>query len=251
MRIDIVSLFPEFIRQGADLSILSRAQKAGVVEIHAHQLRDWAEDKHRTVDDEPYGGGAGLVLKVEVIARCVQDLMAKVEQSDLAVVLMEPQGELFDQSVARELAQHDRLIIACGRYEGFDWRSAEILGARRLSIGDYVLTGGELPALVVTDAVVRLLPGALGSADSLDQDSFLEPLLGYPQYTRPETFEGCKVPDVLLSGHHAELAAWRRKQQLLLTRRLRPDLFARAELKPSDVALLREAAEELERGEDP
>ncbi len=242
LRIDVITLFPEVIEAGTRYSIVGRAQERGLVAIRAIQLRDFATDKHRTVDDEPYGGGAGLVMKPEPIFRAVE--FCTPEPRGARIILLEPQGRLYTQAMARELAQAEHLIIICGHYEGVDARVREHLATDTLSIGDFVLTGGELPALVIIDSVVRLLPGAIHSPESLLQDSFSDGLLGYPQYTRPEEFRGWRVPPVLLSGNHGAIARWRRREQLRLTRMLRPDLFARAYLTRQDVELLRELNEE-------
>jgi tRNA (guanine37-N1)-methyltransferase len=246
LRIDVITLFPEVIEAGTRYSIVGRAQERGLVSICAIQLRDFATDKHRTVDDEPYGGGAGLVMKPEPIFRAVES--CRDDSTTPRIILLEPQGRLYTQAVAQELAQQAHLILICGHYEGVDARVRDHLATDTFSIGDFVLTGGELPALVVIDSVVRLLPGAIHSPESLTQDSFSDGLLGYPQYTRPEVFRGWRVPPVLLSGNHGAIARWRRQEQLRLTRLLRPDLFARAYLTKQDVALLKELfAEEVQR----
>ncbi|MDW8106828.1 MAG: tRNA (guanosine(37)-N1)-methyltransferase TrmD [Armatimonadota bacterium] len=237
MRIDVITLFPEVIQAGVGYSIVGRAQEWGLVQIRAVQLRDFAEGKHKKTDDEPYGGGAGLVMKPEPIFKAVE---ACQPSSGTRIVLLEPQGKLYTQALAQELAEQTHLILICGHYEGVDARVRDHLATDVISIGDYVLTGGELPALVVIDSVVRLLPGAIHSPESLGQDSYADGLLGYPQYTRPEVFRGMRVPSVLLSGNHGAIARWRRKEQLRLTRTIRPDLFAKACLTLEDVHLLRE-----------
>lgn len=232
----MITLFPEVIEAGVSYSIVGRAREWGLTQIRALQLRDFAEGKHRKTDDEPYGGGAGLVMKPEPIFRAVETCQPSPETR---IILLEPQGALYTQSLAQELAEQEHLILICGHYEGVDARVREHLATDVISIGDYVLTGGELPALIVIDSVVRLLPGAIHSPESLGQDSYADGLLGYPQYTRPEVFRGMRVPEALLSGNHGAIARWRRLQQLRLTRALRPDLFAKAPLTQEDIELLR------------
>jgi tRNA (guanine37-N1)-methyltransferase len=218
-------------------SILRRAQDKGLVEIAVHDLRSWTTDRHHVVDDAPYGGGAGMVLKPEPVFEAVGALSCGRE---IPVLVLSPQGVLLTQSIAGELAQAGHLILICGRYEGFDDRIPQGLRARELSIGDYVLTGGELPALVVLDAVVRLIPGVLGDETSAQTDSFATGLLEHPQYTRPPVFRGMAVPPILLSGDHQAIARWRRKQAIRRTRDRRPDLLARATLSALDRELLAE-----------
>ncbi len=237
LRIDVITLFPEVIEAGVSYSIVGRAREWGLVQIRALQLRDFASGKHQKTDDEPYGGGAGLVMKPEPIFKAVE---ACQPTQHTRIVLLEPQGKLYTQAIAQELSVQEHLILICGHYEGVDARVREHLATDVISIGDYVLTGGELPALIVIDSVVRLLPGAIHSPESLGQDSYADGLLGYPQYTRPEEFRGLRVPSVLLSGNHGAIARWRRQQQLRLTRALRPDLFARACLSREDLELLKE-----------
>ncbi len=244
MQIDVITLFPEVIEAGTRYSIVGRAQDWGLVQVRALQLRDFTTDKHHTADDEPYGGGAGLVMKPEPIFRAVESCLDPDSNHLPRIILLEPQGTLYSQSLAEELANESHLILICGHYEGIDARVREHLATDVISIGDFVLTGGELPALIIIDSVVRLLPGAIHSAESLGQDSYADGLLGYPQYTRPEEFRGWRVPSVLLSGNHGAIARWRRKEQLRLTRQLRPDLLARAYLSKKDVELLREIANE-------
>jgi tRNA (guanine37-N1)-methyltransferase len=222
-------------------SILRRAQDRGLVEIRVHDLRAWTHDRHHVVDDEPYGGGAGMVLKPEPVFEAVDALRRGPEAR---VIVLSPQGIPFTQAVAEELARASHLILLCGRYEGFDDRIPHGLQALELSIGDYVLTGGELPALVVLDAVARLVPGVLGDATSAQTDSFSGGLLEHPQYTRPPAYRGMPVPPVLLSGDHEAIARWRRKQAIRRTRQRRPDLLARAALSERDRELLAEIVEE-------
>jgi len=230
LRIDIITIFPEFFRDVIDYGIVKRARTAGLVEINSHDLRQWANDKHRTVDDRPFGGGDGMVLKPEPIFAAVEALTGASKREEYPentrVVLLSPQGKVFSQESAQTLADKTtRLVLLCGRYEGVDERVAGALVTDEISIGDYVLSGGEPAALVMVDAVVRLLPGALGSDTSAVFESFSEGLLDYPHYTRPPEFRGMKVPDVLLSGNHADIERWRREAALSKTRRNRPDLL--------------------------
>ncbi len=211
MIIEVITLFPEMFEGVLGESILKRAQEKGLVEIRLHNLRDWAKDKHRTVDDRPYGGGPGMVLKVDVVVPAIEEVTSDERRATSKVILLSPQGKKYNQKMARELAQEERLILVAGHYEGFDERVREFVD-EEISIGDYVLTGGELPAMVIIDSVVRLLPGALGDDESAKQESFSqENLLDHPSYTRPVEFRGMKVPEVLLSGNHAEIEKWRRK----------------------------------------
>src|ERR1041385_7855151 len=229
LRVDIITIFPDYFRETFDYGIIRRARAAGLVEIKAHDLRSWTSDKHHVVDDRPFGGGDGMVLKPEPIFAAVGSLVGAPRREDVAVtkrvVLLSPQGKPFDQSMAAEFAKCEQLVLICGRYEGVDERVADALATNEISIGDYVLSGGEPAALVVIDAVVRLLPGALGSETSAVFESFSEGLLDYPQYTRPPEFRGMKVPEVLLSGHHAEIERWRKEAAIAKTRRKRPDLL--------------------------
>ena len=230
LRFDIITIFPEFFREAIDCGIVRRARNAGLVEITAHDLRQWTTDKHHVVDDRPFGGGDGMVLKPEPIFASVEALTGASRREDLPaktrVVLLSAQGEVFSQSLAQDLSQEaSHLVLLCGRYEGVDERVSEALVTDEISIGDYVLSGGEPAAMVVIDAMVRLLPGALGSETSAVYESFSEGLLDYPQYTRPPEFRGMKVPEVLLSGNHAEIARWRQEAALEKTRRKRPDLL--------------------------
>ncbi len=224
MRIDILTLFPEMFESPLNYSILKRAQEQGIVAIAVTNIRDFATDKYRKVDDKPYGGGPGMVMMPGPLFDCFEHV-EKLAPHRGRVILLTPQGKRFDQAKARELAGEDRLILIAGRYEGFDERIRIGLNAEQISIGDYVLNGGELAAMVIVDAVVRLLPGALGDEDSAKDDSFTGGLLEYPQYTRPEVFRGMKVPDILLSGDHAKIAQWRRQQALERTQQWRPDLL--------------------------
>jgi tRNA (guanine37-N1)-methyltransferase len=242
-RVDIVTLFPGIVEPALSESMIGRARARGLVDIRVANLRDYADGKHRVTDDYTFGGGSGMVLKPEPLFAAVEALRTPGAR----VILMDPRGRTFTQRIARELAGEKHLILLAGRYEGVDERVSESLADDALSIGDYVLTGGELPALVVADAVTRLLPGVLGGEDAAERESFTDGLLEPPQYTRPEEFRGKRVPAVLLSGDHARIARWRRSQALWLTWRTRPDLLARAELTADDRKLL----ERFERGEKP
>ncbi len=230
MRIDILCLFPEMFISPFDCSIIKRARERGLVEVVVHNIRDYTHDKHRTVDDYAYGGGPGMVLKPEPIFEAMESIKKQVDYSGLPIILLTPQGRLFTQQVARELALHQNMMLVCGHYEGVDERVREHLITDEISIGDYVLSGGELAAMVVVDAVVRLIPGVLGSPLSFHSDSHSNGLLEYPQYTRPEVYRGWAVPAVLLSGNHGEIARWRRQQAILRTLKRRPDLAKQANL---------------------
>lgn len=223
MRIDIISCLPRLLESPLAHSILKRAQTKGLLEVHLHDLRDYSTNKHRQIDDYPYGGGAGMVMKVEPIAGCIRQLTA--EQPCEEVIFLTPDGEVLTQALANELSLKQRLIMLAGHYKGIDQRARDMFITREISIGDYVLSGGELPALVLTDAIARLIPGVLGDETSALQDSFQDRLLDAPIYTRPAEFEGRKVPPVLLSGHARNIAAWREEQALKRTRERRPDLL--------------------------
>ncbi len=224
MQIDILTLFPEMFEGPFGSSIIARAAQRSIVTIRIHNLRDWTHDAHRTVDDMPFGGGPGMILKPAPIFEAVGDLRTPGAE----IVLFTPNGELLRQPRVQELAGQSHLILICGHYEGVDERVADHLATRLISIGDYVLSGGELPAMVLTDAVVRLLPGALGCADSTRDEAFSEGLLEYPQYTRPAVYRGLPVPDIVRSGHHQELARWKRRQSLQRTLERRPELLTSA-----------------------
>jgi len=224
MRIDVLTLFPEVIQPYVAASILGRAQAAGLVDIHAHQLRDYSKAPHQKVDDRPFGGGPGMILTCQPIVDAVEAIEALDPRPALRI-LFTPQGRLFDQAAAGRFAQCERLVLLCGHYEGYDERIVELLRPEEISLGDFVLTGGEVAALAVIDAVVRLLPGALGHEQGAADESFRAGRLECPQYTRPRDFRGLRVPDVLLSGDHAEIEAWRRGQAELRTRQRRPDLL--------------------------
>jgi tRNA (guanine37-N1)-methyltransferase len=245
VRVDILTLFPGMFAGPFSESILKRARDKGLASIYVHDIRPYTTDKHHVVDDYPYGGGAGMVMKPEPVYAALQAVFAQdAEHPTPQVLLMTPQGEPFTQTIARELVRQPRLVIICGHYEGVDERIRQHMVTRELSIGDYVLTGGELPAMVVTETVVRLVPGVMGSDQSAEEESFSAGLLEYPHYTRPPEFMGWGVPPVLLSGHHAEVEKWRRRQSLLRTALRRPDLLARAEVSAADQAWLTAALAE-------
>lgn len=225
MRVDILTLFPEMFASPLSCSIVKRAQEAGTVEIVLTNIRDSATDHYRKVDDKPYGGGPGMVMMPGPVFDCFEHVR-KLSPETGRILLLTPQGQKFDQKKAIELSRENRLILISGKYEGFDERIRIGLGAEQISIGDYVLSGGELAAMVIIEAVVRLLPGVLGDEDSAKDDSFSGGLLEYPQYTRPEVFRGMKVPDILLSGDHGRIAEWRREQALERTKKWRPDLLS-------------------------
>lgn len=220
MKIDVLTLFPEMFAGPLDVSMVSRARKAGLLDLQVRNLREWTHDRHKTVDDRPFGGGPGMVLKPEPIFEAVEALAGE----DTRVLMMAPTGRPFTQAIARDLAKQEHLVFLCGSYEGFDERIRSLIHDE-ISIGDYVLTNGGLPAMVVIDAVARLIPGVLGDADSAADESFSGGLLEYPHYTRPPEFRGMKVPDILMSGNHAEIEKWRREQAMLRTRERRPDLL--------------------------
>ena len=221
MKIDVLTLFPAMFAGPLDVSIVQRARSSGLIDLAVHNLRDWTHDRHKTVDDKPFGGGPGMVLKPEPLFEAVESLA----REKTCVVLMAPDGERFEQATARELAGYEHLLIICGSYEGIDERVREVLVDREISIGDYVLTNGGLPAMVLIDAVTRLLPGVLGDHQSSADESFSHGMLEYPQYTRPAEFRGLQVPEVLLSGNHAEIAQWRAEQSKQRTQQRRPDLW--------------------------
>lgn len=226
LRFDIFTLFPGMFRGPLDESILKRGQERGLIEIAIHDIRDWTTDRHRTADDTPYGGGAGMVMRAQPVVEAVESVLGD-DRSEANVIIMAASGRLFDQQTAHRLARSRRLAIVCGHYEGIDDRARVLLDAEEYSIGDYVLTGGELPAMVVLDAVARLVPGVI-LEQSTGEESFQDGLVEYPHYTRPATFRGLDVPNVLLSGHHAKIAQWRREQSIRRTAERRPDLLLRA-----------------------
>ncbi|MDR1421899.1 MAG: tRNA (guanosine(37)-N1)-methyltransferase TrmD [Coriobacteriales bacterium] len=242
MRIETLSVFPQMFEPAMSLSIIGRARAAGILDFVAHDLRDWTHDRHNTTDDTPYGGGQGQLMKVEPVFEALDDLTGA---EPAFVVFLVPQGIPFTQEIATKLATRERLIMVCGRYEGFDERvytRADLC----LSVGDYILTGGELPAMVVTDALIRLVPGVLGDALSSVDESFTAGLLEYPQYTRPATYRGLDVPDVLLGGNHALIADWQRKQSIIRTAQLRPDLLTSADLTSAERMMAGEALRETQ-----
>ena len=228
MRIDILTVMPEALESPLHCSILQRAQDKGLVEIHVHNLRDWSLRKHRKVDDYPFGGEAGMVMQIEPVWRCMEELKSQRDYDE--IIFTSPDGEQLDQPMANVLSLKENLMILCGHYKGVDYRIREHLITREITIGDYVLTGGELPAAVIADAVVRLIPGAIGDEQSALTDSFQDGLIEAPVYTRPEVFNGWHVPEILLSGHQAKIAEWKMQMSLERTRRLRPNL-----LKDNDV----------------
>jgi tRNA (guanine37-N1)-methyltransferase len=239
MRIDILTLFPEMFAGVFDASIIARAREANVLEIALHNPRDYTDDKHHVVDDYAYGGGPGMVMKPEPIFECV-DAVRRMASPPGRLVLLTPQGRVLQHEVVQELAAEERLILICGHYEGVDERVREHLVDDEISIGDYVLSGGEPAAIVVVDAVARHQPGVLGSDASLEEESHAQGLLEYPQYTRPAVYRDMSIPEILLSGHHAEIAKWRRRQSVLRTARRRPDLLAKAELTDEERRLVEE-----------
>jgi len=244
MRIDVLTIFPQMFDVPFSFGIFKRAIDQNLVSINVHNIRDYTHDKHHTVDDYPYGGGPGMVLKPEPVFAAVATVKEQIAKesggAQPPVILLTPQGRLFDQQIAMELSGYRHLILICGHYEGVDERVVEHLATDEISIGDYVLTGGELPALVVIDAVLRLLPGVLGSEDSAQEDSHVNGLLEYPQYTRPADFQGWPVPEVLLSGNHAQIARWRREQTVRRTLERRPDLLNNTELGREEKELVKQ-----------
>lgn len=237
MKFDILTLFPAMFDGPFRESIVKRAMDEGLIDISLHDIRAFATDRHRTVDDAPYGGGAGMVMKVEPLAACIEAV--KSRRTACRVILTTPRGKPFDQALALDLAKEEALLIICGHYEGVDERVRELFVDDELSLGDFVMTGGELAAMVMVDAVTRLIPGVLGSAESAAFDSFADGLLEYPHYTRPADFREMKVPDVLLSGNHREIALWRRREALLRTMEVRPDLLESARLTEDDREFLK------------
>lgn len=242
MKFDVLTLFPKMFSSPLQESILGKAVARGLIEIRTINIRDFALDKHQVVDDAPYGGGQGMVMKIEPIARAIE--WVKSQSPSAWTIYLSPQGKPFHQKMAQELSTRPHLILLCGRYEGIDERVRELFVDEEISIGDYVLTGGELAAMVLMDAISRLLPGVLGSDRSAQEDSFIEPLLEYPQYTRPARFKGMGVPEVLLSGNHAAISRWRRTEALRRTWIRRPDLLQKASLSDEDQELLREIMEQ-------
>ena len=255
MRFEIFTLFPGFFASPLDSSILKRGRESGALGFAIHDIRLWAQDKHHVCDDAPYGGGAGMVMKAEPLTRAVEDVLnysvGPADEERLAppcpVVLMSPQGRPFSQAIARDMSTHARVALLCGHYEGIDERAIEALATDSISVGDYVLTGGETAALVVMDAVSRFVCGVLGNVESAQGDSFSDGLLEWPCYTRPVEWRGRRVPDVLMSGHHGEVEKWRRRESLRRTLQQRPDLLEKCELSPHDLKTLSLLREENER----
>ncbi len=238
MIFDVITIFPAMLDSPLSEGLLKKAQERGLLQVRVHNLRDYAEEPHRKTDDYPFGGGGGMIMKLDPMARAIEDLRALPPPAH--TLLLSPQGPPFTQDRARGLSREARVILVCGRYEGVDERVRERFVDEEISIGDYVLTGGELPSLVVMDATARMIPGVLGCARSAEEDSFSVPLLDYPQYTRPETFRGLSVPSVLLSGDHEAIRQWRRQETLRRTAERRPDLLRRAELTEEDKTWLEE-----------
>jgi len=237
LNIYILTLFPEFFESPFSVSIIKRAIDRNLVKIELINIRDFSHDKHKKVDDYPYGGGCGMVMKPEPIFESVEYVEKKIESTNRRIILLSPQGKIFNQAIAQELSCEQNLVFICGHYEGIDERVKTII-TDEISLGDFILTGGEIPALAVTDSVIRLVPGVLGSSDSPVNESFCNNLLEYPQYTRPEIYRGLKVPDVLLSGDHKKIEIYRRKAALIRTKEKRPDLFEKIELTEEDRKLL-------------
>ena len=225
MKIDIITIFPNMFQSPFSESIIKRAIDKKLVQINIHNLRDWTKDKHRTVDDKPYGGGPGMVLKVDIIDAALQDLKSPTSK----IILLTPSGKLFNQKIAQKFAKEKHLILICGRYEGCDARVEKLVN-EQISIGDYILSGGELAAAVVIDAIIRLLPGAVGKKESVQNESFVNKLLDYPVYTRPEVYKKMRVPKILLSGNHQEIQQWRHQKAKEKTQKFRPDLLKKAPL---------------------
>lgn len=249
MNYHILTLFPDMVLDGLNTSIIGRAMEKGLISIEAVNIRDYSKDKHNHVDDAPYGGGAGMVMQPGPVCDCYEDLCRKLGKRP-RVLYMTPQGTVFNQSIARELAEEEDLVFLCGHYEGIDERALELIVTDYLSIGDYVLTGGELPAMVMIDCISRLVPGVLNNDISAEIESFHDNLLEYPQYTRPEVYEGKQVPEVLLSGHHKNIETWRRQQSIKRTLERRPDLLKGANLSKKEKQYLAELqAETAENGE--
>ena len=239
LRFDVLTIFPGMFASLTDFSLIRKAREKGILRVDVHDIREHAEDRHRMTDDYPYGGGGGMVMKIEPVAKALQAVLSEDESGERpVVVLLTPQGETFNQRMAEELARFSRIVLICGHYEGVDERIREHLADREISIGDYVLTGGELPAMVVIDAVSRLIPEFLGNRESARQDSFSSGLLEYPQYTRPRSFRGWEVPEVLLSGNHREIESWRKAESLRRTRHRKPELLEGADLTEEDRKIL-------------
>ena len=244
----VMTLFPEMVTDGLNTSIIGRAAAKGVISFEAVNIRDYTKEKHGHVDDAPYGGGAGMVMQAEPVCDCYEDLCRRIG-SRPRVLYMTPQGRVFNQKIAQELAKEENLVFLCGHYEGIDERALELIVTDNLSIGDYVLTGGGLPAMVMIDCISRLVPGVLNNDMSAEEESFHDNLLEYPQYTRPEDYRGLKVPEVLLSGHHKNIYEWRRRQSIRRTFERRPDLLEEAVLDKKEKQFLEQLKKEKEQGE--
>ena len=248
MLFDVFTILPEIFPPYLESSILQRARQRGLIDVHIHNIRDYTHDKHHTTDDTPYGGGGGMVMKPEPIFEAVESVLGLASHQPpprpVPVILLTPQGRVFNQHVAEELSRYEQILLICGRYEGVDERIREYLVTDEISIGDYVLTGGELPALVMIDAISRLIPGVLGDPEGAQDDSHSMGLLEYPHYTRPPEFRGWAVPDILLSGDHAKIEKWRREQALLRTFNKRPDMLEKADLSDADKKYLNELKKE-------
>lgn len=245
MNYHILTLFPEMVENGLNTSIIGRAVNKGILSVEAINIRDYTKEKHGHVDDAPYGGGAGMVMQAEPICDAYDALCERIGKRP-RVLYMTPQGKVFNQSIAEELAKEEDLVFLCGHYEGIDERALELIVTDQLSVGDYVLTGGELPAMIMIDCISRLIPGVLNKAVSAEIESFHDNLLEYPQYTRPEEYKGMKVPDVLLSGHHANIEKWRREQSIQRTLERRPDLLEDANLSKKEKKYLEELKKDLQ-----
>ena len=243
MNFHILTLFPEMVMDGLGTSITGRAMESGAIRVEAVDIRDYSKDKHRHVDDAPYGGGAGMVMQPGPVCLAYEELCGRIGRKP-RLIYMTPQGRVFNQTIARELAGEEDLVFLCGHYEGIDERALELTGAEYLSVGDYVLTGGELPAMVMIDCISRLVPGVLNNESSAEEESFYDNLLEYPQYTRPEVFRGMEVPEVLLSGHHKNIEEWRRRQSIRRTLERRPDLLEEARLTLKEAEYLDSLREE-------
>ena len=241
MQFEIFTLLPEVFPAYLETSILKRARERGLIDVHVHNIRDYTHDRHHTTDDTPYGGGGGMVMKPEPVFEAVESVLGS--EPVCPVILLTPQGRVFNQTVARELSAHEKIALICGRYEGVDERIRQHLVTDQISVGDYVLTGGELPAMLIIDAVSRLLPDVLGDPDGAEDDSHATGLLEYPHYTRPPKFRGWSVPDILLSGDHAKIEKWRREQSLLRTLQQRPDLLEKADLSEADKKFIKQLSD--------
>jgi tRNA (guanine37-N1)-methyltransferase len=257
MQFEVFTLLPEVFPSYLETSIIKRARERGLINVRVHNIRDYTHDKHNTTDDTPYGGGGGMVMKPDPVFEAIETVLGlnsnqtpPEPDSNIPIILLTPQGRVFNQSIAQELSQHPHIALLCGRYEGIDERIREHLVTDEISIGDYVLTGGELPALILIDAIARLLPDVLGDPTGAQDDSHATGLLEYPHYTRPPEFRGWKAPDILLSGDHAKIEKWRREQSLLRTFKKRPDMLAKAELTKKDLKFVESLKSQVDKLED-